>query len=186
MGWIRGVVGAALVAALALGLSAADPSLAENVRVAAFGAEVMVRADAWYRESLDYSQDRCYGGEIGYTSADWSGSILGGCHRPSYRTDCSGFVSMAWNLPFSYATPRPGDGLDLADITRPIPKEQLRPGDALIANGPHVRLFEKWTNRSRTRYLAYDFGSTPVKHQEYGWGASGEYQYTPVRLEALP
>jgi hypothetical protein len=61
MGWIRGVAGAVLIVVLPLGLSAADPSLTENARVAAFGSQVMVRAEVWHRESLDYSQDRCCG-----------------------------------------------------------------------------------------------------------------------------
>jgi hypothetical protein len=88
---------------------------------------------------------------------------------------------MAWALPFSYATPRPGDGQDLGDLTEAITKDQLSTGDALVAPGKHVRLFETWTDSSRTRYRAYDFGSTPVKHQEYAWDAAGDYRYSPVR-----
>lgn len=84
---MRHGVGAAIAIALVLCLSAADPSLSENARGAAFGAQVITRADLWYRQSLDYSQDRCYGKGTGYTNADWSGSVLGGCYRPSYRTD---------------------------------------------------------------------------------------------------
>jgi hypothetical protein len=64
-----------------------------RTRAAAFGSAALDRADSWYRKDLVYSQDRCYGEEIGYTGADWSGVVLGGCRLPSYRTDCSGFVT---------------------------------------------------------------------------------------------
>jgi hypothetical protein len=175
------LAGMILAATTLTGLSAADAALAANARAAAFGSAALGRAESWYREDLVYSQDRCYGNGIGYSDADWSGAILGGCRLPSYRTDCSGFVSMAWDLPFSYATPRPGATLDLGDVTREIPRDELLPGDALVASGQHVRLFERWTDAARTRYLAYDFGSTPVRHQEFRWEAAGDYHYMPVR-----
>lgn len=162
------------------GLAVGDSRLGEAARRAAFGSAVMARADTWYRHGPLYSQDRCYRTGVGYADTDWAG-VLGGCHEPYYRTDCSGFVSMTWDVPYSYATPRPGGGQDLGDITRVIDKDQLTTGDALMAPGKHVRLFERWIDDRRTRYWAYDFGSTPVKHQVYLWGASGDYVYTPVR-----
>jgi hypothetical protein len=173
------ILGAAAILVTLGALSVADSNLATQRRLAEFGAAAMARADTWYRQSLDYSQDQCYRPGTGYSPADWS--TLGGCRLPSYRTDCSGFVSMAWNLPHSYATPRPGPGKTLGDLTDPIGKDQLSKGDALVAPGKHVRLFEKWLNPEHTRYRAYDFGSTPVKHQDYDWAATGDYTYTPVR-----
>lgn len=107
--------------------------------------------------------------------------MLGGCHLPYYRTDCSGFVSMVWGLPVSYATPRDGLDHDLMDVARTIDRDELRAGDALLAMGRHVRLFEYWTDATHTAYSAYDFGSTPVKHRIYVWGAPGEYHYVPIR-----
>ncbi|WP_170224171.1 hypothetical protein [Actinokineospora cianjurensis] len=39
-----------------------------------------------------------------------------------------------------------------------------------------------WRDRcGRAERLAYDFGSTPVKHRVYVWGGPGELDYTPVR-----
>src|SRR3989442_6238715 len=45
-----------------------------------------------------------------------------------YRTDCSGYVSMAWNLSWSRTTQR------LVDVCgrNPISKDGLQPGDVLI------------------------------------------------------
>ncbi|GAA3035871.1 hypothetical protein Aglo01_04810 [Actinokineospora globicatena] len=88
---------------------------------------------------------------------------------------------MAWGLPVSYATPRDGAGRDLGDVTRVVERSALVAGDALVRAGEHVRLFERWVDRERSRYLAYDFGSTPVKHRVYVWGGPGELDYTPVR-----
>jgi hypothetical protein len=119
------------------GLSAGDSQFADAKRLAAFGARTMARAQTWYEQDLLYSQDRCFRLGTGYADTDWS-SVLGGCHAPYYRTDCSGFVSMAWDVPFSYATPRPGGGSDLGDITRDIPEGQLTAGDALVAAGQHA------------------------------------------------
>jgi len=144
-------------------------------------APMMVRAQRWFQQSPVYDQDACYGADDGYARTDWSGSVLGGCHQPYYRTDCSGFVSMVWGLPVSYATPREGLDHDLMDVARVIDRDELRAGDALLAMGRHVRLFEYWTDTAHTSYMAYDFGSTPVKHQEYVWGAPGEYHYVPIR-----
>jgi hypothetical protein len=141
---------------------------------------MMVRAEQWYQRSPVYDQDACFGTGAGYARTDWSG-VLGGCHLPYYRTDCSGFVSMVWGLPVSYATPRKGLEHDLMDVARFITREELRAGDALLAMGRHVRLFEYWTDAAHTSYVAYDFGATPVKHQVYVWGAPGEYDYIPIR-----
>lgn len=144
---------------------------------------MLARAEQWFRASPVYDQDACFTTSGGYARTDWNG-VLGGCHAPNYRTDCSGFVSMVWGLPVSYATPRKGLEHDLTDVSRVISKEQLRSGDALLAWGKHVRLFEHWTDATRTTYVAYDFGSTPVKHQVYRWGGDGEYTYVPIRYDA--
>jgi hypothetical protein len=143
---------------------------------------MMARAEQWYQHSPVYDQDTCFGTGDGYSRTDWNG-VLGGCHLPYYRTDCSGFVSMVWGLPVSYATPRKGLEHDLMDVARFITREQLRAGDALLAMGRHVRLFEYWIDATRTTYVAYDFGATPVKHQVYVWGAPGEYDYVPIRYD---
>jgi len=176
----RWVACAVAVLSLLGGGAVADTDLGAGDRLATFGATALARADVWYRQGLRYSQDECYRTAAGYTPTDWAG-VLGGCHRPYYRADCSGFVSMAWDLPHSYPTPRPGGGTDLGDVTRVIDKSELSAGDALVAPGRHVRLFERWTDRGQSRYLAYDFGSTPVKHREYTWGSPDDYSYTPVR-----
>ncbi|GLW91840.1 hypothetical protein Aglo03_26560 [Actinokineospora globicatena] len=167
----RGIVVVA-VCGLVVAADAAGP---DRVALGDFGVAAVARAEVWFRAGPSYDQDGCFDPVAGYSVTDWAG-VLGGCHRPAYRTDCSGFVSMAWGLSVSYATPRDGAGRDLGDVTRVVERSALVAGDALVRAGEHVRLFERWVDRERSRYLAYDFGSTPVKHRVYVWGGPGELE----------
>jgi hypothetical protein len=103
-------------------------------------AEVLRRAASWL--GVPYSQDAVHTNEFG-----------------TYRTDCSGFVSMAWGVP---PDPRGGPNtVDLAATSVPIAKDELCAGDALIdANGDrttrHATLFVAWADAARTRYWAYE------------------------------
>lgn len=170
MKWLRWAV--AVAAAVLAGADAVPYT--DDVR------PMIARAEEWYQAGPLYNQDACFRAGGGYARTDWNG-VLGGCHEPYYRTDCSGFVSMVWGLPVSYATPRKGLEHDLTDVSRVITKDELRTGDALLAWGRHVRLFEQWTDATHTTYVAYDFGATPLKHQTYIWQAPGEYDYVPIR-----
>ncbi|KAL0244181.1 hypothetical protein GEMRC1_008266 [Eukaryota sp. GEM-RC1] len=71
-----------------------------------------------------------------------------------YRTDCSGFVSMAWGLSKPGLTTR-----TISSVSRSISKNDLREGDALLGSG-HVVLFVKWANSAHTQYLAYEESSS--------------------------
>jgi hypothetical protein len=74
-----------------------------------------------------------------------------------YRQDCSGFVSMAWNLPGNEWTGSLGRYADR------IPKEDLQPGDMLLFHNPaspqrgsHVTIFGGWTDYTHSYYIAYE------------------------------
>lgn len=73
-----------------------------------------------------------------------------------YRTDCSGFVSMAWRLPSSPST------ATLPSVSYPISYAALKLGDILnvpIAGpGGHVRMFASWVDAAKTTYNYIDFG----------------------------
>ncbi|WP_165978227.1 helix-turn-helix domain-containing protein [Actinomadura darangshiensis] len=73
-----------------------------------------------------------------------------------YRTDGSGYASMALGLP----KPGPNSALLEASYCRRAPMASLRPGDLVIkaSGGAGVRevlIFERWTNAGRTAYWAY-------------------------------
>ncbi|MFF0751299.1 FG-GAP repeat domain-containing protein [Streptomyces sp. NPDC004267] len=91
--------------------------------------EMIERAQYWVDKAVPYSQSAYYGDPQGRT----------------YRTDCSGLVSMAWHLPTSATTwTLPNYSTKLADL------DDLQPGDALNNINTHVVLFAGWTDASHT------------------------------------
>ncbi|MFJ3205760.1 hypothetical protein ACIPK4_36780, partial [Streptomyces sp. NPDC086989] len=107
-------------------------------------SEVIERAKYWLGKSLTYNQGGSY--------PDSDGKY--------YRTDCSGYVSMAWHLTSSLNTVGIGDSADTHEISR----SQLKAGDVLNSYYDHVILFDKWDDDAHTKFSYYSFGSTPVKH----------------------
>lgn len=117
--------------------------------------------------------------KVGYSqSADTDG----------YRDDCSGSVSAAWGLA------KPGTdcrGLMSSSTSHRISKDDLQPGDALIA-ADHVVLFGGWANSAHTEYYALeDNGSQgSVGHvipYPYYWenGKTPGGTYEPYRKNGL-
>lgn len=105
--------------------------------------EVIQRAKTWTDIAVPYSMNR-------YRS-DANGR---------YRTDCSGFVSMAWHLSSSSANNYGETTGTLLDFTSSISKESLKPGDILLnpsagASG-HVAIFGGWADADHTKYEAYE------------------------------
>ncbi|MET9693199.1 hypothetical protein ABZY81_32950 [Streptomyces sp. NPDC006514] len=130
--------GAGQGAPVAPSQAAAGPSITRS--------EVIKRAAPWVGIGLQYSWNNTYQG---------------------YRTDCSGFASMAWRL----GTP----GLDTtsfvpAGVASWIGKSDLKPGDALLndaagANG-HIVVFGGWVNSARTSYRGYEFTGSGMHYRE--------------------
>jgi hypothetical protein len=93
-------------------------------------AAVIERAKTWTSVGVPYSQ-------LGY--------------KDGYRRDCSGFLSMAWNLPENLTTWR------VPLVAKEIKKSELLPGDVLLdatsgAGGRHVVIFEKWADSAKQKY----------------------------------
>jgi hypothetical protein len=107
--------------------------------------QVIERARSWLAPSVSYSQIAFHDNEYG-----------------RYRTDCSGYVSMAWALPGK--PPNLHGGLDtvgLAAVSYEIGKDELRPGDVLLRMvgtnlTRHVVIFAAWTGINRTAYWGYE------------------------------
>ncbi|MGW9070465.1 FG-GAP-like repeat-containing protein [Streptomyces yangpuensis] len=128
-------------------------------------SSVIARAKSWVGIGLGYSS--------------------GGRHN-GYRTDCSGYVSMAWDLDFQPAT----DSFASRGVTESITKSELKPGDALLDDDPgasgHVVLFEKWANSDRTQYWGFDFTPSGVHHRVYDYPYYPGYgPYAPVRYKNI-
>ncbi|MFE9466401.1 hypothetical protein ACFYNW_22500 [Streptomyces virginiae] len=117
-------------------------------------SEIMSRAVNWLNRDIPYSQSA-------YASDP------DGDH--TYRTDCSGFVSMAWHASTSYTT------ASLPSVSTTISKSDLQPGDALNTSDGHVVLFEKWVDKGAGKF-SYIHESKPnddmMRGQDYLNGGS--------------
>ncbi|MFJ1868743.1 FG-GAP-like repeat-containing protein [Streptomyces sp. NPDC088097] len=137
-------------------------------------SEVIARAKTWAEAGVPYSMSS-------YRS-DANGR---------YRTDCSGFVSMAWHLASSSANNYGETTGTLLDFTSSISKESLKPGDILLnpesgANG-HVVIFNGWANADHTQYDAYEeSGSVGAVHREIPYPYfSGHGTFSPRRYDKI-
>ncbi|MEV0661198.1 hypothetical protein ACIBI3_09435 [Actinomadura luteofluorescens] len=134
-------------------------------------SKVIKRARTWHPHSderVPYSQTSTHNG---------------------YRTDCSGFVSMALGLP------KPGTntvGLTSSRYTERIKMSELKKGDlvmdALGSNTTrHVVIFEKWADKEHSSYWAYEQrGRYGTDHRtlDYGLSSGDEYKaYRPTSLK---
>jgi|SRR4051812_23816221 hypothetical protein len=76
----------------------------------------------------------------------------------AYRTDCSGYVCMAWRAPSEPSTH------EFDQLGHEITRDDLQPGDALLwkgeggygVDGGHVLLFARWADPGRTHYLGFE------------------------------
>jgi hypothetical protein len=107
--------------------------------------EVIERARSWLRPTVPYSQTAFHRNEYG-----------------RYRTDCSGYVSMAWALPGN--PPSRHGGLDtrgLATVSVTIHEDELLPGDVLLrTNGTnlirHAVIFSDWVDLDHNAYWGFE------------------------------
>jgi hypothetical protein len=104
-----------------------------------------------------------------------------------YRQDCSGFVSMAWNLPGNEGT----GSLNTFGVR--ISRDQLQPGDILLFHNPadpekgsHVVLFGGWSDYTHTYYLAYEQTRPHTRGQStpYAYWTNSD-RYVPYRYKGL-
>lgn len=117
--------------------------------------EVLQRARLWVARQVHYFT----------LDGRWPESAPDPDGRP-YRTDCSGYVCMAWRAESQPST------AEFGLLGDEIDREYLLPGDALLwkgeggygVDGGHVLLFRRWADRRRTSYLAYELaGGRPAR-----------------------
>ncbi|WP_395360764.1 peptidoglycan-binding protein [Streptomyces sp. YH02] len=100
-------------------------------------AEIINRAKLWVTAQVPYSMEKY-----------WS---------DGYRQDCSGYISMAWNLRSNEWTG------SLDRFAERVDRTELQPGDILLFHNPanptrgsHVTIFGGWTDYTHTSYVAYE------------------------------
>lgn len=105
-----------------------------------------------------------------------------------YRQDCSGYVSMVWNLGTNEWTG------SLDKFATKITKDELLPGDMLLFhnladpnNGSHVVIFGGWVDETHTHYVAYEQTrpNTRKLATPYGYWANAT-KYVPYRFNGVP
>ncbi|MCX5316804.1 hypothetical protein [Streptomyces sp. NBC_00154] len=104
----------------------------------------MSRTKLWWPGSLTCSAVNWLNREIPYNQGAYA-SAPDGDH--TYRTDCSGFVSMTWHADTSYTT------YSLPSVSSTISKSDLQPGDALNTQDGHGVRFEKWVDMAAGKFL---------------------------------
>lgn len=120
--------------------------------------EVLDRGQTWVDRNVPYSMSNYTNGPDG----------------KQWRTDCSGFVSMAYDLDQSYST------VTLEQHFTPIAKEDLQPGDIIGNLGAgsagaagHVVIFTGWTDESKTTFTTIEqAGGVGGTAQTHTWGDS--------------
>eukprot|EP01028_Stygiella_incarcerata_P002551 TRINITY_DN1479_c0_g1_i1.p1 TRINITY_DN1479_c0_g1~~TRINITY_DN1479_c0_g1_i1.p1 ORF type:complete len:179 (-),score=37.26 TRINITY_DN1479_c0_g1_i1:63-599(-) len=91
---------------------------------------IMTRAKNWVDSHVPYSQTHTYEG---------------------YREDCSGYVSMAWELS------KPGLTTEtLGGVSVSIKKDELKSGDILLCASEHVVIFGGWADSDHSHYIALE------------------------------
>lgn len=156
---------ALFVAAAAAALVAVAPTAA-NAAPHTTAASAVVTPDSSVNGSISAS-------EILSRAASWNGtpySTTAYKYGPGsdikYRTDCSGYVSMALHLSSSLTT------VSLPSVVHSISKATLQPGDLIgvlgagtSGNAGHVLLFDGWADSGHTQYYAWeDSGDAGVHH----------------------
>jgi hypothetical protein len=125
------------------------------------------RGFAWYDAHVSYSQSRYHEG---------------------YRTDCSGFVSMCWQLGTSFTT---ADFIDGGGDDFLLPSySSLVPGDALVHRSGgegHVVLFLGWSDAAQSAACTLEEESTALDMQFHARTTSSLHSggYHAIRADAL-
>ncbi|MFJ2057694.1 peptidoglycan-binding protein [Streptomyces sp. NPDC087908] len=122
-------------------------------------ADIINRAKLWVTAQVPYSMEKY-----------WS---------DGYRQDCSGYISMAWNLRSNEWTGSLDRFADRIDRT------ELQPGDILLFHNPanptrgsHVTIFGGWSDYTHTSYVAYEQTRPRTRRQQTPlayWANSDRY-----------
>jgi hypothetical protein len=146
------------VLALALTLAFACPLASPAHAFAIDRATVLTRAQSWIDKPVKYSQAKYHLG---------------------YRTDCSGYVSMCWSTGTSWATS------SFHAVTKKIAISQLKPGDAMLKKGYHIRLFAGWTDDTHTSYVAFEASDLVAVARVHSLAGDLNAGYVPTRYNRI-
>ena len=138
-----------------------DPgAVSESAALA--GSTAAARAEEWVSAQLQYCQSANH-------ERDYDDACTTYCERQDnpewdpYRSDCSGLVSWAWELPAPGRVTSEFAPFE-TDITHVISASSLAPGDA-VNNSDHIMLFVAWvTPGSRATFIEEPGCATSITH----------------------
>jgi hypothetical protein len=165
---------------------------------------VLARGKVW----VNYARTVSGKTELGvpYSQSKWAyesgvpvtGTVSAASSK-GYRTDCSGFASLCYNLRDSSGHPL---SLSTADFGAKgskqffeIAKSQLIPGDMVLASavwgapGPHAIIFAGWVDSAQTQFWAMEQTSSSshdgtILHPR-SWQAAVDRKFKPYRYAGL-
>jgi len=147
------------LAALCIPLALSVTVLGATSAAAITRNEVLARGQKWVDSPVSYSQTKNHAG---------------------YRTDCSGYVSMCWGTGTSWST------RSFGTVSRRVAVSQLKPGDALLKKGYHVRLFYGWIDDAHTQYASFESSNGKVAEcRIHSIAEDLEFGYVPVRYNRV-
>lgn len=127
---------------------------------------ILRRALAWVDDEVPYSQSSTHGG---------------------YRQDCSGLVSMAWQLPRPGATTATLAPYDTSSSVA-IDWDELQPGDALNVRESglaHAMLFGGWRDAGHTSACVVQENRTGTPANLRGYTSGWLDRFNPIRAKNL-
>jgi hypothetical protein len=147
-----------LVIALFLALFAlvatADPQRSRDA--------IMSCAKDWAARKIPYCQ--CSGGP--------ASECCGDCpYCGTTRCDCSGYVSHCFGFTTGYTTET------LPEVTHPISKDDLLPGDIMLCQSDHVVFFAGWTDSSKSNYVCYQEPGCHTEGPHYAFESVTPYPF---------
>ncbi len=164
------IAGAAAFAPISANAAPVTTVGAQAVTPAISASQVFANAETWHPHTasrIPYSQTATHNG---------------------YRTDCSGYASMALGL----ATPGLNTvGLAASSVSTPIAMSALQPGDLVIdstgdSNTRHVVIFQNWTSSAHSSYMAYEQrGSYGTDHRTLTYGLSSGSEFHAYKPKVL-
>lgn len=150
-----------------------DPAFAESTGTSTEALTTVTRsqsialAQQWVTAKLQYCQ-------AANGAHDYDTACSSVCHRESnvawdpYRSDCSGFISWAWELPAPGRVTSTFAPFDTT-VSKTVSCTDLKPGDAANKNaGGHIVLFEKWITPGEKAVFLEEPGcssATPYAHE---------------------
>lgn len=150
---------------IVIALAAAFVAMSATPALAIHRSVTLSRARAWYWDEVPYSQSKYHEG---------------------YRTDCSGFVSMAWGLENSEGDPLSLSTGTLYQVSSKIKLSNIMPGDAMCWPYHHTFIFVAWTDMTKTSFVTLEEAGTK-------WGTVTRVRnvatlsdgYAPIRFKSM-